>query len=146
MIQVPRPVFIIFVAIAMASLSGCGNSKQPADEVPAHINEARERFGDRFECEPNDPDDYVLCAYRPDTTAMNPLPRVAFFVFDSQAQEVVMEQAQVAGAVKWVSDYELEMTLTPGIVTQDGRGAPTYKIDVRSGDRIRLDGADGIPK
>jgi hypothetical protein len=143
---VPRSFTIFLTTILMASTAGCGNSKDPAEKPPGHIQEAQERFGERFECEPNGPGDYVLCAHRPDTTAMNPLPQVTFFVFDLKADEVVLDQAQTTGSVRWTADYDLEMTLTAGIVTNDGRGAPTYRIDVRSGDRQRLDDTNRIPK
>ncbi len=129
-----------------ASTTGCGNSKESSEETPAHIAEARERFGEDFACEPNVSEDYILCAHRPGTTTLSPIPQVAFFVFDVNAGEIAFEQRQVTGEVRWTDDYEIEMTLTPGIVTSDGRGAPKYRIDVRSGDRRRLDGVDAIPE
>jgi len=125
---------------------GCGSSKESAADTPQYIDEARDRFGEDFACEPNTPEDYILCAHRPGTTAMSPIPRVAFFVFDVEADEVVFEKGQVTGNIRWTADYEIEMTLTPGIVTSDGRGAPKYRIDVRSGDQQRFDDADPIPK
>ena len=71
---------------------------------------------------------------------------VAFFVFDLAAAEVVLERGETTGEVRWTAGYEIELILTPGIVTSDGRGAPKYRINVRSGDRRRLDGVGGIPQ
>ena len=135
-------LFLIFIFV----IAGCGNSKDSAEKTPGHIAEARDRFGEDFACEPNTPEDYILCVHHPDTTALSPIPRVAFFVFDMAAAQVVLERGEITGEVRWTAGYEIELILTPGIVTTDGRGAPKYRIDVRSGDRRRLDGTDPIPQ
>jgi len=142
-----RPLVMIQLA---ALLAGCGNAKDSAGEEPAeepqYLAEARDRFGEQFSCEPNGTDEFVLCTFTPEMTALNPIPQMAFFVYDMAGEEVVHEQNQVTGRVGWVSDFEIEMTLTPGIVTSDGRGAPKYTIDVRSGERKRLDAPGEVPK
>ena len=61
---------------------------------PLYVTEAKKRFGDQFVCEPNKAEDYVMCVHLPDTTASQPIPQVAFMVFDNTSNEVVMEQQQ----------------------------------------------------
>lgn len=137
----------LLAALCVASMQGCGNSKEAsADETPAYIVEAQKQFGDAFECEPNATGEFILCVHHPENKAPNPVPGIAFFVFDVAKSDIIVEQSEVLGRASWVTDYEIELRLVPGIVTDDGRGAPRYRIDARTGDRRRVDGVNETPK
>lgn len=138
---------ILLAAVAgFAAVAGCTNSKDAADTPQPYVELAQERFGTAFECQPNANEDFILCLHRPDTTAMAPLPQVAFFVYNLDDEEITHEETQFAGDVKWTGDYELEMEITPGIVSTEQPGKPKYRMDVRTGDRRRLGGTEEIPK
>jgi hypothetical protein len=135
----------LLTLILLSVMAGCTNSKDAADTPAPYVKEAEERFGTAYECSPNATDEFILCSHRPDTTAMAPLPQVAFFVYKVADDEITYDENQFAGNVEWTGDYELEMEIVPGIVSTERPEKPKYKIDVRTGDRRRVDNTDVIP-
>ena len=135
----------LLAVILFSAVMGCSNSRDASDSSASYVQEAESRFGSAYTCEPNTTDRFILCSHRPDTTVMNPLPKVAFFVYDTKENAVMLEEAEFAGDVSWVDEFEIEMTITPGIVRDDGSGKPKYKIDVRSGNRRKVGGQAPIP-
>ena len=121
-------IALVIVPIAMAA----------CESTPPYIREARQRFDEKFICEHNATEEYVMCSYRPEPTALSTMPQIAFFVWDVAAKEILFEQSNVHGSSGWVDDFEIEMTLIPGIVTEEERGAPIFRIDVRTGNRRRV--------
>ena len=62
---------------------------------------------------------YVLCHKQPRSTSRNPFPPVQFFVYDLKNERVLFEDSLANGSVKWLNDYQIQVSTIPGIVTGD---------------------------
>jgi len=44
---------------------------------------------------------------------------VQFFVYDLKNEKVLFEDSLANGSVKWLNDYQIQVSTVPGIVTED---------------------------
>ena len=62
---------------------------------------------------------YVLCYKQSRPTSSNPFPPVQFFVYDLWNERVLFEDSLAKGSIKWLNDYQIQVSTIPGIVTGD---------------------------
>lgn len=62
---------------------------------------------------------YVLCHKQSRPTSRNPYPPVQFFVYGLKNEKVLFEDSLANGSVKWLNDYQIQVSTIPGIITGD---------------------------
>jgi len=61
----------------------------------------------------------VLCIHKTKSTPNFPQSKVEFFVFDLNENEIIYEDDLNGGSIKWFNDQQLEILLSPEVVTGD---------------------------
>ena len=98
--------------------AGCKSTKKAAvvEETTAYMEPAA-KLGDNVKYSFNDGRSFVLAQSTPDPNG-NSLS-FSFLVFDMKAEKVVLEQTVESGFVQWLSQEEIEVFFTPGIMRND---------------------------
>ena len=98
--------------------AGCKSTEKATtnQETKAYLEPAA-KLGDGVKYSFNKDRSYVLAQSTPDINGQN--TSFSFFVFDMKAEKIVLEQTIDSGFVQWLSDNEIEVFLTPGVMRND---------------------------
>ena len=90
----------------MTVFTCCHSSKQQQNDetVPAWQELALTRLGSPYDSHLNESGDYVLVFKKFLTRSQDPYPTVRFFIFDIDHAELIYENTEPGGEVKWESD------------------------------------------
>ena len=67
----------------------------------------------------NSSDTYVICLTKNKPTPQMPQNQISFFVYDLANKEIILEDSLIDGEVSWKSDHDIQVKMTPGILTTD---------------------------
>lgn len=136
--------FFPFVIVIMA-LTGCSSiktdTKNPPEEAAYKIT-AREKLGPgTVEYVFNAPGTFVVCMKASKPTNLIPQHHVMFFVYDLASNIIIHEDEIANGDVIWNNDYQIKVTMIPGIIKDDdtaGNQVLGYLYDTRLKKKIDL--------
>ncbi|KAB2878692.1 hypothetical protein F9K33_12075 [bacterium] len=127
-LQIP---FLIIIFLVFS----CASSKEAQEKYKSL---AIEKYKENVDYVYNESKSFVLCVNASKPTALKPLHRVRFFVYDIKNDAIVMEETVVDGSVRWINDHAIEVSYTLGLDSKDP-AVPhfgTYKFDVITKQRI----------
>ncbi len=112
-------VAILQITIGL-TLAYCALAKKESnsgESVENYKKLAVDKYKDNITYQINLTHLYVLCHKQSRSTSRNPFPQVQFFVYDLKNEKVLFEDSLVNGSVKWLNDYQIQVSTIPGIVT-----------------------------
>lgn len=119
--------FTLFILLSFCSSSQCIKSQNDTANNKSKIKiSADELFKKDCDVIYNISKEYALCIERYDEDRSK-----KFFIYDVSAGTVIFKDSFVLGNVVWSSDYEVKLTLHPGIITKDENNVkPKYIYNV----------------
>ena len=78
-----------------------------------------EKYGQNIEYLMNSSKTHVICLKRNKPTPQIPQSRISFFIYDIKKDEIIFEESFIDAEVRWKSEYQVEVKITPGIVSGD---------------------------
>ena len=136
---------ILFVCFACSSSRRNSDSDNPPPEQ--YKIKALKKYGDNVEFAFDSSKVFVLCMKKSKPTRETPQQQTSFFVYDIAEDAILYENSLENGTVSWVNDHQVEVRLTPGILTKDealNQLLTTYRFDVLQR-RVIPDGAREKP-
>ncbi|MGE5682288.1 MAG: hypothetical protein ACM34K_15580 [Bacillota bacterium] len=131
-------VFVFFLPALI--LTGCCSSsvekQQSGSEnnqtLKSYIQLALSRYGDNVEYLYNSPEkSFVLALSREKESSNNPYPAIHFFVFDIKKNMIIFEDVVPKATVSWKNDHQVEVIVTPAIISTDEQDKPQgYIFDI----------------
>ena len=104
--------FLIFV------IYGCCAASSEIMDHKAAENLAKEKFGENFIVEKNNTGSLFLC-YK-NREAKNQLHTLLhYFIYEAKSQQIILEEKINDAAVKWFDEQNIEIKLTPEIISGD---------------------------
>ena len=104
------------------TLAYCALAKKDsnsADSVDNYKELAVDKYTDNITYRRNLTHIYVLCYKQSRPTIQDPFPPLQFFVYDLKNEKVLFEDSLAKGSIKWLNDYQIQVSTIPGIVTGD---------------------------
>ncbi|OGU36901.1 MAG: hypothetical protein A2068_01000 [Ignavibacteria bacterium GWB2_35_6b] len=95
---------------------------------------AKEKFAENYIMEFNPSKSYMLCFKKENKHKDQAPAPLTYFIYDINNDSVLFEESIGAGRVKWLNDYQVEISLIPGIVKGDEKQEDTnlnYIYDLR---------------
>lgn len=129
-------VLILQLTIVFA-LASCAPAKTDSNSVASvakYKKLAVDKYEDNITYRVNLTHSYVLCYQQSRPTSLNPFPPVQFFVYDIKNERVLFEDSLANGSIKWLNNYQIQVSMIPGIVTGDevaDQKLPGYIYDVK---------------
>jgi len=114
-------VLILQLTIVFA-LASCAPAKTDSKSVASVDNYRKlavDKYKDNITYRVNLTHSYVLCHKQSRPTSLNPFPPVQFFVYDLKQERVLFEDSLANGSLKWLNDFQIQVSTIPGIVTGD---------------------------
>lgn len=132
-------------AIVIMALTGCSSiktdTKNPPEEAAYKIT-AREKLGpSHVEYVFNASKAFVICMKASKPTDLMPQHHFIFFVYDVANKRIILEDEIANGDITWKNDYQVQVTLVPGIIKDDdtaGNQVLGYLYDTRLKKKIDL--------
>ena len=94
-----------------------------------------EKYGIAFSIIYNSDKSYSIVVKQEKSTAKNPNPILQFFVYEMGKDKIIFEDSVPAGRIKWKSNNQIEVTVTPEMVsTEDNVNlyGYIYNVDIRT--------------
>lgn len=106
------------VLIFIMCRSTAKNENLPTNETN-YKSIAEAKYKNNIEYVFNFSQNKVLCIHKTKSTPNFPQYRVQFFVFDLNENKTIYEDNLNGGSIKWFNDQQLEILLSPEVVTGD---------------------------
>ena len=136
-----RRSFLKWLALNCLFFIACSTSKmdsQRSSNSQTYKSIAAGKYGKGIEYLFNEPKTYVVCLKRVKPTAQAPQNQTSFFIYDLEKEEIIFEESSIDAEVKWKSDTQVEVKITPGIISGDETEDDfIYLYDVRSRKKIK---------
>ena len=104
------------------TLAYCALAKKDsnsADSVDHYKKLAVDKYTDNITYRRNLTHIYVICYKQSRPTSQNPFPPLQFFVYDLKNEKILFEDSLAKASIKWLNDYQIQVSTIPGIVTGD---------------------------
>jgi len=99
---------------------------------------ASEKYGKSIEFLYNNSKTHVVCLKKIKPTPQMFQNQISFFIYDLEKDEIIFEKSSIDAEVKWKNDDQVEVKITPGIVSGDETEDDfIYLYDVRSRKKIK---------
>lgn len=122
-------------------LFGCHTSKtdvQKSVDSQDYKSIAIQKYGHNIEYILNSLKTHVICLKRNKPTPQIPQHQISFFIYDLEDKQIIFEESSIDAEVKWKNDHQVQVKITPGIVSGDETPEDfTYIYDVRLGKKIK---------
>ena len=107
------------IVFTLASCASAKKDSNSVDSVEKYRKLAVDKYKDNITYRVNLTHSYVLCYKQSRPTSQNPFPPVQFFVYDLKNEKVLFEDSLANASIKWLNDYQIQVSTIPGIVTGD---------------------------
>ena len=125
------------ICFSLLIVYSCVSSEDKSTEGERmYEKSAIEKYGDNIKYLFNAAHTYVLCIKQAQAGTEQPFPPLKFFVYDLDSEKIVYEESLANGSVKWRNDYQLEITIIPGIIKGNEEGVNYFIYDLNEGKRI----------
>jgi hypothetical protein len=126
---------IFSLLISVVLLIGCAGSENTMDiknDVLKKIS--LEKYGPESQISYNSDRSYSLVVKQGKSTPKDPNPFLRFFVYGMKNGEIIFEENLPAGKVNWKNNYQIEVSLTPEVISaKENNKLYGYIYDVRLG-------------
>ena len=99
-----------------------------------YVTLARQKYESALKYLFNSDKSYVICMKESKRYPTDILPSLRYFVYDIKSDKIVFEDAPGDAKIKWLSSYQIEVVVIPGIVSgkegEEGK-LPGYVYDCR---------------
>jgi hypothetical protein len=103
-------------------LTACHTAKTDAQKSTVsqeYKSIAVEKYGNNIEYVLNNSKTHVICLKQNKPTPQFPQNQISFFVYDLAKEEIILEESLIDGEVSWKNDREIQVKMTPGMLTTD---------------------------
>ena len=114
--------YLIWLMAFLLSLIRCHGVKTDVQKSAApsdYKSIAMEKYHSNIKYLFNSSDSFVICLKKIKPTSQFPRDLLNFFVYDLATQEIILEETSIDGNVWWKNDHEIQVRMTPGILTTD---------------------------
>lgn len=95
----------------------CAPSKELASYKSAEVL-AKEKFGDEYNLAENENGKFILCyKIREDKNRLH--SSLHYFVYEASQNGIIFEEKLNDSKIKWLDDQNLEITITPEVISGD---------------------------
>lgn len=137
---------LVIVIITLVSCSSTKTSTKNSTEEPAYKSVATKKLGTgNVEYLFNASKTVVVCMKASKPTDLMPQHHFIFFVYDVAGDAILHEDEIANGDVTWNNDYQIKVTMIPGIIKDDGKASAQplgYMYDIRLKKKIDLSSSD----
>ncbi|MBI3578118.1 MAG: hypothetical protein HY276_06790 [Ignavibacteriales bacterium] len=145
--NVTKNFFPLVIAIIM--LISCSSTKtgsKNSTEEPVYKSVAAKKLGTgAVEYLFNASNTVVVCMKASKPTNLMPQHHIIFFVYDVAGDAILHEDEIANGDVTWNNDYQIKVTMIPGIIKDDDKAGTQpsgYMYDIRLKKKIDLSSSD----
>ena len=124
MIKIPYILPAVFLLLS-CSLFCNKTNENSIEEV------AIKKYKDNIHYLSNKNKTFTICYRKEAETALKPYPPLKFFVFDETKKEIIFEDNLANGSIEWISMYQFQVKIIPGIVSIESDKMPGYVFDVK---------------
>jgi hypothetical protein len=139
-ISVKRCCFSCLIGI-LSFLTACNSANtdiQKSGDPKNYETIAAEKYGDNIEYIFNSPKTHVICLKRNKPSPQIPQNQISFFIYDLKNGEIIFEESSIDAEVRWKSEDQVEVRITPGIVSGEETAEDfIYVYDVISRKKIK---------
>ena len=107
------------IGVTLAYCALAKKDSNSADSVDNYKKLAVDKYTDNITYQINLTHLYVLCHKQSRPTSQNPFPPLQFFVYDLKNEKVLFEDSLAKASIKWLNDYQIQVSTILGIVTGD---------------------------
>lgn len=107
---------LVFCIIIM--IYGCCAASSEIIDYKAAEKLAKEKFGENFMVEKNNSGALFLC-YKTDETKNQLHTILHYFIYDVKSGSIILQEKLNDAAVRWVDEHNIEIKLTPEIISGD---------------------------
>lgn len=109
----------IFTCLALSQCKSTSANKTDSLKNEALTKLGKQKYGNDAVYVESPAKSYVLCYKEKKGSVQNPKNKIEYFVFATKNNQTVYSNSVEGGYVKWYSDYQLEIFLTPGIMPRN---------------------------
>ncbi|MGD8306929.1 MAG: hypothetical protein PVF17_09760 [Ignavibacteria bacterium] len=113
------------------------NRTENIETLDEYVNLAKEKFNDNYSIQMNSDKSCVLCFTK--SLDGNELAPLKYFLYDLNNEKIIFEDAVGPGSVQWINDYQIQVSIIPGIVKgeENSEGnVPGYIYDIKKKKKI----------
>ncbi len=114
--------YLILQLTIVQVLVSCASARMDSvavDAVSKYSQLAIEKYHDNITYRENLAHSYVICYKQSRPGSLNPYPPLQFFVYAIKTDQILFEDSLSNGSIKWLNEYQFQVSTVPGIVTHD---------------------------
>lgn len=129
--------FLPFLLILFIILTGKTSMAQDTSGKDPFLKAVKEELGQKFIIEYNPSQTLVLCKRNPDELRSIDNSGFKYLIYDLHKGEILFKESLPAGDAAWINNYQIEVCVRPGIVTEDSIEKPNcYILDLKAGKKL----------
>ena len=133
-----KKYFLMFISLVF--VIGCSAPEKTFKDGEIILKKlSAEKLGSPIQIFYNSDSTFALNIRQDKSSSRNPNPSLNFFVYNIKIAKIIFEDSVPAGSAAWINNDEIEVRLTPGIVSSnDANRLFGYIYNVKSGKKSDL--------